>query len=107
MRFCDNCGRAMARDASSGSVVFRCECGQEAQGGPHDARVAGSILGTSEVAGMYDRLIRTAPKDRTNQLVQHPCPDCGLDYRTLVRVGSAEVVIFRCKCGRTEVGGAT
>lgn len=106
MRFCPACDRAMARDPSSGRVVFRCLCGVEEAGTPADARVGGGVLGASETTEMYHRLIQTAPFDRTCQLVRRPCPDCKRDYMAQVRVGEAEVIIYRCKCGREERGGA-
>jgi DNA-directed RNA polymerase subunit M/transcription elongation factor TFIIS len=105
MRFCKNCGRAMIRDPSSGAVVFRCPCGTEEAGGPEDARVFGYVLGAGETTEMYRLLIRTAAHDRTNQLVHRSCPECGLDYMTQIRVGDAEVIVYKCKCGHEESGG--
>lgn len=99
MHFCSNCGRAMIRDPSSGSVVFRCPCGTEVKGAPEDVRIGGAVLSAKETTEMYRRLIQTAPFDRTNQLVQRSCPNCGLDYMVQIRVGVAEVIIYKCKCG--------
>ncbi len=99
MRFCDNCGRVMVRDFGSGAVVFRCACGAEQKGTPEDARTAGAVLGASETAAMYGPLIRTAASDRVNLLVPRDCPRCGLDYMTQIRVGDAEVIVYKCKCG--------
>jgi DNA-directed RNA polymerase subunit M/transcription elongation factor TFIIS len=98
MRFCPNCHRVMARNPTSGSVVFECPCGVEEKGEPGAARVAGAILGASETTEMYRRLVQTAPHDRTNQLVRRNCPDCGLDYMVQLRVGD-EVILYKCKCG--------
>ncbi len=95
----------MIRDPSSGAVVFRCPCGIEEPGRPEDARIGGAVLGAGETTEMYRRLIQTAPFDRTNQLVRRSCPDCGRDYMTQIRVGDAEVIIYKCKCGHEEVGG--
>jgi DNA-directed RNA polymerase subunit M/transcription elongation factor TFIIS len=106
MRFCENCGRAMIRDPSSGAVVFRCPCGVEEKGADVDARVSGVVLGAGETTEMYRRLIQTSPHDRTNQLVKRPCPDCGRDYQVQIRVGDAEVIIYKCKCGHEDAGGA-
>lgn len=105
MRFCQNCGRSMTRDPSSGRVVYRCACGAEEPGGPEDARVFGQVLGAGETTEMYRLLIKTAPFDRTNQLVARDCPNCGLDYMTQIRVGEAEVIVYKCKCGHEEGGG--
>lgn len=88
-------------------MVFRCGCGHEEAGAPEDARVFGEILGASETVELYRRLIQTAPADRTNQLVKRECPECGLDYMTQVRVGAAEIIIFRCKCGYQQSAQGT
>ena len=106
MRFCDNCGRSMVRDTATGALVFRCPCGAAVKGGGYDARVGGAVIGASETTEMYRHLIQTAPHDRTVQLIRRAeCPDCGLDYRVQIRVGDAEVIILKCKCGREEAGG--
>jgi hypothetical protein len=95
----------MVRDPSSGVVVFRCPCGVEEPGTPEDARIGGAVLGAGETTEMYRRLIQTAPFDRTNQLVKRPCRGCGLDYMTQIRVGDAEVIVYKCDCGHEDVGG--
>jgi predicted RNA-binding Zn-ribbon protein involved in translation (DUF1610 family) len=95
----------MARNPSSGSVVFECPCGVEEKGDAGDARVAGAVLGASETTEMYRRLVGAAPYDRTNQLVRRLCPDCGLDYMVQLRVGD-EVILYKCKCGFEESSGA-
>ena len=94
----------MTRDPSSGEVFFRCHCGVSEKGDPSDARVSGAVLGAGETTEMYRRLILTAPYDRTNQLVRRPCEKCGLDYMVQIRVGAAEMVINKCKCGFEEGG---
>lgn len=104
MRFCKVCDRAMARDASTGELVFRCLCGAEEPGEPADRRVAGGVLSASETTELYVNLIRDAAHDRVNAQVRRDCPDCGLDYATLIRLGEAEVIIYKCKCGRESRG---
>ena len=96
----------MVRDPSSGTVVFRCPCGVEEEGDPIDARVGGAVLGAGETTEMYRLLIHKAPYDRTNQLVRRSCPDCGRDYMVQIRVGDAEVIIHRCKCGYEDSDAA-
>jgi len=106
MRFCPVCGRVMARDHSTGAVVFKCACGTEEKGDPTDARISGAVSGSVEQAEMYRRNIQSAAHDRVNQVVRRQCTACGLDYAVQIRVGKDEVIIYRCKCGREEVGGA-
>jgi predicted RNA-binding Zn-ribbon protein involved in translation (DUF1610 family) len=99
MKFCKVCERAMPREIGSGSVVFVCACGAEEKGTAMDARIGGQSYGTSETRSMYSYMLATASKDRTNQLVPRDCPNCGLDYMVQARVGSAEVIVYSCKCG--------
>jgi DNA-directed RNA polymerase subunit M/transcription elongation factor TFIIS len=99
--FCSACGRVMDRRTADGAVVYVCSCGQETPGAPEDARVAGEDLGAGEITSMYEALIRNAPHDPAIQLVARGCPDCGRDYMAQLRVGEAEIIIFRCKCGHT------
>lgn len=99
MKFCKVCERVMPREISSGAVVYVCACGAEEKGSEADARIGGQIYGSGETKSMYKYLIDTAPQDRTNQLVRRDCPNCGLDYMVQIRVGSAEVIVYSCKCG--------
>lgn len=94
----------MTRSTATGGVVFQCPCGVSEPGKPTDARIGGAVLGAGETTEMYRRLIQTAPFDRTNQLVKRQC-SCGLDYMTQIRVGEAEVIVYKCKCGAEDVGG--
>jgi hypothetical protein len=74
------------------------------QGSAADARISGEVLGAGETTTMYRGLIRTAAFDRTNQQVMRACVSCGLDYMTQIRVGDAEAIVYKCKCGREESG---
>ena len=106
MRFCPNCNRSMVRATGSGAIVFSCPCGVEEPGEAADARISGAVLGATETVSMYESLIRTAPFDRTNQVVMRPCVACGLDYMVQIRVGVSEVIVYKCKCGREERAAA-
>lgn len=107
MRFCARDGRAMKRNPASGSVTFFCSsCLTEEKGDPADARVSGAVHGASETTEMYRQLIETAASDRTNQLVHKDCPKCGLNYMVQIRVGDAEVVIYKCKCNYETFGNS-
>jgi DNA-directed RNA polymerase subunit M/transcription elongation factor TFIIS len=92
----------MVKDYSSGSVEYKCRiCGNEVQGTPNDARISKIVLGVGETIENYERLIKEASNDRTDQIVKKTCEECGLDYMTQIRVGSGEVIIYKCKCGAT------
>lgn len=98
--FCDLCDRSMVRDTSDGVVVFRCECGARRAGGPSDARISGKTFNAEESVEKWDRLIFNAALDAKNARIKYDCGECGRDYCTMVRVGEAELVILKCKCGR-------
>ena len=106
MRFCVNCEKAMARETSSGAVVFSCgSCQARVAGSKEDSLVASATLGASQTLAMYANLVRSAAADRTNQIVLKACTGCGRDYMYQIRVGDAEVIIYKCKCGK-EITGA-
>jgi hypothetical protein len=97
----------MRRNPASGEVVFTCKsCLTEEKGDAADARISGAVHGAAETTEMYRRLIETAPFDRTNLVVRRDCPVCGLDYAVQIRVGDAEVVIYKCKCNYESFGHA-
>ena len=99
VKFCKNCERVMPREYGTGAVVFVCACGAKENGSDSDARISSEVFGTGETKSMYDYMLRTAPHDRTNQLVHRDCPKCGRDYMVQARIGTGEVVFLRCKCG--------
>ena len=102
MKICPQCERVMKRDTATGEILFKCFCGEVSKGAPEDAHIANDILHAGETAEMYRRLIANAAHDRVNQQVERDCPDCGLDYMTQIRVGTREIVVWTCKCGRVE-----
>jgi len=99
VKFCKNCERVMPREIGTGEVVFVCACGAKEKGTDTDSRISGAVYGTAETQSMYQYMLRTAPKDRTNQIVHRDCPQCGRDYMVQARIGTGEVVFHRCKCG--------
>jgi len=100
MNFCPNEGRAMVRETADGRVAFRCPvCAFTKPGAPADARIAGASLAGGEAVGMYSTLVKSAADDPTNQIVRRKC-GCGLPYMTQIRIGSAEQLVYTCKCGR-------
>lgn len=103
MKFCKQCGRAIKKKITESQIIFKCMCGYIADTSPEDVLISSNILTSSESLEMYHNLIHFAPFDRTNELIKFPCPNCGLDYITQIRVGSSEIIIYRCKCGFTKI----
>jgi DNA-directed RNA polymerase subunit M/transcription elongation factor TFIIS len=103
MKFCNKCGRAIKKKISMGNVIFKCVCGSIEESNSEDVLISNITIGTNETTEMYNNLIEFAPFDRTNQLIQMNCPLCGRDYMTQIRVGSSEIIIYRCKCGYKKI----
>jgi DNA-directed RNA polymerase subunit M/transcription elongation factor TFIIS len=103
MKFCSVCNRSIKKKIIVGSVIFKCICGNTEPTLPSDVSIDDSQLGSTQTIEMYNNLIDLAPFDRTNQLIKKDCPNCGLDYLTQIRVGSSEIIIYRCKCGYKKI----
>jgi len=103
MKFCSTCDRAIKKRIIAGNVVFKCVCGNTEESRPEDVLISSITLHTAETTEMYNNLIELAPFDRTTQLIKADCPNCGLDYLSQVRVGTSEIIVYRCKCGYKKV----
>lgn len=103
MKFCNSCNRAIKKRIVMGSVVFKCVCGNSEETKPEDVLISNITLNSSETTEMYNNLIELAPFDRTTQLIKLDCPKCGVDYMSQIRVGTSEIIIYRCKCGYKKI----
>jgi len=99
MKFCSKCNRAIKKKILLGSVIFKCFCGHIEESNPEDVLISNITITNTETPEMYDNLIRLAPFDRTNQLVEKNCPNCGRNYMTQIRIGSVEIIVYSCRCG--------
>lgn len=103
MNFCDLCGAKMTRTPTpDGRVVFVCACLNQIDGTPADTRFECIYYGDAakkSVEMKHKDLIFNAPFDHAANIVMKDCPDCGLDFVTLLRIGSAETTMYTCSCG--------
>lgn len=99
MKFCKQCERAIKKKIVENRIIFKCICGYLENTDPEDVLINHDTLTSNENPEMYHNLIHFAPFDRTNELIKQDCPNCGLDYFTQIRVGSSEIIIYKCKCG--------
>ena len=104
MKFCSSCNRAIKKRIVMGAVVFNCVCGNSEESKPEDVLISNITLNYTETTEMYNNLIELAPFDRTTQLIKFDCPNCGRDYVSQIRVGTSEIIVYRCKCGYKKVG---
>lgn len=103
MKFCSNCNRAIKKRITMGVVVFKCVCGYSEETKPEDVLISNITINSTETTEMYNNLIELAPFDRTTQLVKLDCPNCGRDYVSQIRVGTSEIIVYRCKCGYKKI----
>lgn len=99
MKFCSKCNRSIKKKIVLGSVLFKCICGNVEETKDEDVLISNITINSTETTEMYNNLIELAPFDRTTQLVKLYCPQCGRDYLSQIRVGTSEIIIYRCKCG--------
>ena len=100
MKFCDNDGRVMIKDTTTGYVIFKCmTCGFEKKGTAKDICIRSAVFSTKETTEKYRTLINLAPFDRTNHQVAKTCTSCGRNYMTQIKItGESEIIIHCCKC---------
>jgi len=103
MKFCSRCQHFIKKQIILGEVVFQCVCSNREESTDEDVLINSSNTEETNSIEMYNNLIEFAPFDRTNQLVQKDCPQCGLDYMTQLRIGEKEIVVYRCKCGYKKI----
>ncbi len=96
-KFCTVCDRILPKDYTSGIVKFICECGNKIEGSAEDAKILSKTLMNGKVV-MYDKLIKSAPFDKTTTRVAQPCSNCGREYMTSIFIGSDMQHILSCKC---------
>ena len=99
MNFCKQCQSILTKEIrQDGSISFICSCLTEQPGIPADTLIYEEFLGPVDVAHR-EVFIENSPYDPAGAVIKRDCPQCGLDFMTLIRVGQAESVIYTCTCG--------
>lgn len=57
------------------------------------------LLETRESNLKFEDFIKSSPFDPAANIVKKDCPNCGLDFMIMIRVGSSEIVMYTCDCG--------
>jgi hypothetical protein len=81
-----------------GEVVFQCKC-QQVNGGPDDTLMAEGFIEAGEAAQKHMVFIENSPYDPAANVIMRDCPNCKLNYLTLIRVGVNETTMYSCTCG--------
>jgi DNA-directed RNA polymerase subunit M/transcription elongation factor TFIIS len=99
MNFCKYCQSILTKEIKSdGTISFICSCAVEQLGTPADTLIHEEHLGPTDVAHR-EVFIENSAHDPAGSVIMKDCPQCGLDFMTLIRVGQAESVIYTCTCG--------
>ncbi|QYB17512.1 hypothetical protein PV-S19_0148 [Pacmanvirus S19] len=100
MRFCPQCSSVMTKSTSvTGSIVFQCVCRLIIEGQDDDSLMAQGFLETAESNLKHEVFIENSPYDPAANVVLKDCPQCGLNFMVMVRIGVTETTMFSCRCG--------
>ena len=100
MKYCTACEQSLTINISGATIGFSCpSCGKTAVATPEDLLIEQKLGKMTDTRMLYANLIRNAAEDRVNLQVARDCPECGLDYMAILRLGEEESIVYKCKCG--------
>jgi hypothetical protein len=102
MNFCPDCDSRMVKTTSAAteSIVFYCRCSLKVDGTPDDTLMAEGNIGTSEDGDLKHKIfIEQSPYDLAAHHVLKDCPQCGLNFMTMISIGVKEITMYSCSCG--------
>lgn len=100
MKFCPVCESLMTKSTSAtGLIVFQCRCQLVIEGQPDDTLMAEEYLETAESNLKHEVFIENSPFDPAGNKVLRNCLRCGLDFLTMIRIGTNETTMYTCSCG--------
>jgi DNA-directed RNA polymerase subunit M/transcription elongation factor TFIIS len=100
MQFCTECQSVMTKITTpSTDITFQCRCTHTVVGGPDDTLMAQKVLRAEESNLMHQVFIDNSPFDPAAHIVNQDCPQCGLNYMTMVMIGERATTIYTCTCG--------
>ncbi len=99
MKFCDECGSVMSKNTSiTGAIIFVCPCMRQVTGGPDDTLMATGTIGVENTMS-YTVFIEQSALDPAGNRVFAECPQCKIDFMTMIQVGENLTTMYTCDCG--------
>ncbi len=99
MKFCQQCSSIMTKlTLATGEITFQCQCHLSEKGLPDDTLMAEGRLEVHGSNLKHDVFMENAPHDTAGNIVMKDCPQCNLNYLTLIRIGAQETVYYVCNC---------
>lgn len=81
-----------------GTIVFQCRCQITVDGLPDDTLMAEEYMETSQNNLKHDVFIENAPYDAAANVILKDCPQCGLNFMIMIRIGVNETTMYSCSC---------
>lgn len=99
MKFCKECESRMIKQTYNNAITFQCICQLVVQGEPDDTLMAEGYIEINKDNLRHDVLIDNAPFDLAGNIVMKDCPQCKLNFLTMVIIGESQITIYKCSCG--------
>jgi len=101
MKFCDICGSMLTKmTMSAGNIVFQCkQCQQTYDGTAADTLMDEEYLEMSTLESKHAVFIENSAFDPAANTVLLDCPQCKLDFLTMILTGEDLVAMYTCTCG--------
>ncbi len=100
VKFCEQCGSLMVKIPQvDGHIIFKCRCQVSINGTNNDTLMSETYMDTDESDQKHDDFIDNAVYDPARHIVMRECPQCKLDFLTMIRVGVNETTMYVCECG--------
>jgi len=83
----------------AGNIVFQCRCQQTYDGDADDTLMDEEYLESNTLESKHVVFIENSAFDPAANTVLIDCPQCGLDFLTLILTGEDMVAMYTCTCG--------
>lgn len=100
MRFCPECGSIMTKSpyAATG-IIFQCRCQLMIQGSADDSLMLEEYIDGQNIYQKHVIFIENAPFDPAGHILHKDCPNCKLNFLTMVQIGDNATTVYTCSCG--------
>ena len=100
MRFCNICGSILSKTTqNSGTIIFICRCLQTIPSVEDDTLMAEEYMDSAKLELKHQAFIDNSPYDPAAQIVLKDCPNCPMDFMTLIVPSANQMSMFTCSCG--------
>jgi hypothetical protein len=80
-------------------IAFTCLCGNSIDSEPADTLMYEEYLEAEDNNPKHEIFIENSAHDPAGYTIKKDCPQCNMDFMTMIILGSNETVIYTCTCG--------